>query len=148
MKIKNNISHVLFFDLFFGAIAVFFVSFGFFWGVEITKINFLIYLLTVLGIFIVCVLVYVLYMCFCRSYYVFLENELVMVEKNTKKSILNYTQIYCVKYYKFYNLFLGDPKGGHLIIFYTQQDGQKKQITISISLSLVKKTPLKNIAIK
>ena len=143
MKVKKSINHILFFDVFFGSILVILVSLGFFLGFDITKNNLLVYFFINLSIVVVCVLVYVLYMMFCSTYYIFTENEIIIAKKQRSTVLIEYNQIHHAEYYKFYKLLLGDSKGGTLIVFCVQENKPQQPLEISLSLKLTKKIPFK-----
>ena len=125
MKIKKDINHVIFFDLFFELISIVLVTLSFFLGFEVTKTNILIYLLIIIGI-----IVYCLYSLFCRTYYEFTNNSIILIRKKNIINEINYDKLNYYEYYRFTTLLLGDPKGGKLIAYYFE-DGVEKFIDVS-----------------
>ena len=81
MKIKKNIHHVLFFDIFFSFILIFLISFGFFLGFGITKETLTTYLLLLLAVILLCTIVFFTYRLSCDTYFEFSENAILLVKK-------------------------------------------------------------------
>lgn len=141
MKVKKDIHHVLFFDLFFGTILIVLMSLGFFLGFELVEKNVLIYLASVLCVIATCVTVFLIYKLFCTTYFVFSDDEILLVKK---KQILKHVPYVCItaaQYFKFHNLLLGDSKGGKLIVNYVE-DNEQNTIEISLTLKKVKRLPI------
>lgn len=147
MKIKKDIYHVIFFDLFFELISITLVTLGFFLGFEVTKNNILIYLL-IIGILIVLgIIVFCLYSLFCKTYYEFENDSLKITRKGNIVKEINYNKLKYCEYYGFATLLLGDSKGGKLMVYYLE-DEIEKSIDISFLKKLTKKINIKNIFIK
>ena len=147
MKIKKDIYHVIFFDLFFELISITLVTLGFFLGFEVTKNNILIYLL-IIGILIVLgIIVFCLYSLFCKTYYEFENDSLKITRKGNIVKEINYNKLKYCEYYGFATSLLGDSKGGKLMVYYLE-DEIEKSIDISFLKKLTKKINIKNIFIK
>lgn len=138
MKIKKNIFHVIFFDLFFEFINIILVTLGFFLGFEITKNNILIYLLIITVIIFFGAIIFCLYYLFCKTYYEFTNDSIKIVRKGNIVKEINYDKIVYWEYFGFTSLLLGDPKGGNLIVCYLENE-TKENIEISFSKKLAKK---------
>lgn len=147
MKIKKDIYHVIFFDLLFELIIIYFVTLGFFLGFQVTKNNFLIYLL-IIGINILMgIIIYYLYSLFCKTYYEFTNNSIKITRKEKIIKEINYNKISYCEYHRFVTLLLGNPKGGKLIVYYLEDDVEK-YIEVSFSRKLTKKVMINYILIK
>lgn len=147
MKLKKDIYHVIFFDLFFELISIALVTLGFFLGFEVTKNNILIYLL-IIGINIILgIIVFCLYSLLCKTYFEFENDSLKITRKGNIVKEINYNKIKYCEYYRFVSLLLGDSKGGKLMIYYLE-DEIEKNIDISFLKKLTKKINIKNIFIK
>lgn len=147
MKLKKDIYHVIFFDLFFELISIALVTLGFFLGFEVTKNNILIYLL-IIGINIILgIIVFCLYSLLCKTYFEFENDSLKITRKGNIVKEINYNKIKYCEYYRFVSLLLGDSKGGKLMIYYLE-DEIEKNIEISFLKKLTKKINIKNIFIK
>ncbi len=146
MKIKKNIYHIVFFDLFFEIISMILVTLGFFLGFELTNNNILIYLLINCSIFLLGFIVFILYLLICKTYYEFTYNSIKIIKNGNIKKI-SYSKIRYCEYYRFINLLLGDSKGGKLIVYYLE-DNKEENVEISFSKKLTKKLHINNIFIK
>ena len=125
MKIKNNIYHVIFFDVFFVAICLFIVAMGFFLGFELSPKNITIYL-SINGIIVLLgVIVFIGYILLCKSYYEFTSKSIKIVKNKGIIKEIGYNQIHFCKYCSFYELLLGDPSGGRLIIYYNENGAEQ-----------------------
>lgn len=138
MKIKKNIFHVIFFDLFFELINIILVTLGFFLGFEITKKNILIYVLIITSIIFFGIVIFCLYYLFCKTYYEFTNDSIKVVRKGNIVKEINYDKIVYWEYYGFISLLLGDPKGGNLIVCYFENE-KEENIEISFSKKLARK---------
>lgn len=147
MKIKKDIYHVIFFDLFFELISIVLVTLGFFLGFEVTKNNILIYLLIIGIVFLLGIIIYCLYSLFCKTYYEFTNDSIKIIRKENIIKEINYDKIKYCEYHRFVTLLLGDSKGGKLIIYYLE-DSEEKYIEISFLKRMTKKISIKNILIK
>lgn len=147
MKIKKDIYHVIFFDLFFELISIVLVTLGFFLGFEVTKNNILIYLLIIGILIFLGIIVFCLYSLFCKTYYEFTNDSLKITRKGNIIKDINYNKIKYCEYYRFVTLLLGDSKGGKLMVYYLE-DEIEKSIDISFLKKLTKKINIKNIFIK
>lgn len=147
MKIKKDIYHVIFFDLFFELISIFLVSLGFFLGFQVTINNFLIYLLIIGILILMGIIVYCLYSLFCKTYYEFTNNSIKITRKEKIIKEINYNKISYCEYYRFATLLLGNPKGGKLIVYYSEDDVEK-YIEVSFLRKLTKKIMINYILIK
>lgn len=146
MKIKKDIYHVIFFDLFFELISIILVTVGFFLGFEVTKNNILIYLLIIGVIIFIGIIIYCLYALFCKTYYEFTNDSINIIKKGNIIKKINFEDINYCEYYRFVTLLLGDSKGGKLIVYYLEYSVEK-YIEISFSKKLTKKLNIKNIFI-
>ena len=133
--------------MFFELISIVLVSFGFFGGFEETKNNILIYLIIIFSIIFLGVVIYCLYGLLCKTYYEFTNNFIKIIKKGNLIKIINNNMIKYCEYYRFVTLFLGDSKGGKLIVYYLE-DNIEKNIEISFSKKLIKQLGLKNVFIK
>lgn len=147
MKIKKDLYHVRFFDLFFELIIIILVAFGFFLGFELTKNNVLVYLLINVSIIFLGIIIYCLYVLLCRTYYEFTNNSIIITKQGNMKKEISYKKIRYCEYYRFVTLLLGDSKGGKLIVYYLD-DNEEKTLEISFSKKLTKKICIKNVFIK
>jgi hypothetical protein len=139
MKIKKNIYHVIFFDLFFELISIVLVTLSFFLGFETTKKSILIYLLVIISIILFGIIVFCLYYLFCKTYYEFTSYSIKIIKKETIIKEIKYNTITYCEYYRFATLLIGDPKGGKLIVYYLENDMENK-IEISFLKKLTKKS--------
>lgn len=137
MKIKKNIYHVIFFDVFFSFIFIFLISIGFFLGFEPTKENLLIYAFCVLGVLMIGVSIFCAYALLCRTYWEFTNNEIVLVKKNIICKRIVLSQILRGEYVTFFHLLLGHPRGGMLVIYY-KENKNEQMVEISLSAKKVK----------
>ena len=144
MKIKKSIYHGIFFDVFFGLVSILLVTFGFFLGFDITKNNIIIYVSIIMGIAFLGVVVLGLYALFCKTYYEFTNDSIKITKKGSVVKEISYDKIKSCEYYKFVTLFLGDSKGGNLVICYLEED-LEKSLEISFSKKHINK--LKHISI-
>ena len=147
MKIKKDMYHVIFFDLFFELISIVLVSLGFFLGFELTKDNILVYLLIIMGIILFGISIFCLYYLFCRTCYEFRNGSIKITRKGNIVKEISYNKINYCEYYGFINLLLGDSKGGKLLVYYLE-DSTEKNIEISFLKKLTKKMSINNIYIK
>lgn len=143
MKLKKDIYHFIFFDIFFEMCILFLVGLGFFLGCEHTLYNFHIFICVNAIIISLGIIVYVLYILICKSYYEFDSQSLKIIKNNKTIKEIKYTQIKSCAYYKFYHLLFGDPKGGKLVINFTSIEEQT--IEISFTKKLLKKLNIHNI---
>lgn len=125
MKIKKEIYHVIFFDLFFELISIALVTLGFFLGLKVTKNNVLIYLLIIGIIILLGIIVFCLYSLFCKTYYEFENDSLKITRKGNIVKEIYYNKIKYCEYYRFVSLLLGDSKGGKFMIYYLEDDIEK-----------------------
>lgn len=146
MKIKKDIYHVIFFDLFFELISITLITLGFFLGFEVTKNNILIYLLIIEILIVLGIIVFCLYSLFCKTYYEFENDSLKITRKGNIVKEINYNKLKYCEYYGFATL-LGDSKGGKLMVYYLE-DEIEKSIDISFLKKLTKKINIKNIIVK
>ena len=144
MKVKKNNIYVLFLDILYAIVFTTLVTISFFLGFDITKNNVIVFLLIILSIVITCVIIYFSYSVLCKSYYVFEEDRLLYVNKSEERVLLEYIKIRQAEYYKFYNLLIGDPRSGKLIVYYQEND-EEKRIEIPMSFKTVRKLPFGNI---
>jgi hypothetical protein len=131
MQIKKNIYHVLFFDAFFVAIGLFLNTLGFFLGFEITKKIITIYLGTSSAIIFLGAMVFFLYFAICKTYYVFANDSFKIIKDGVEIMKIDYDKIIHCEYHRFASLFLGDSKGGKLVVNYVR-DGVEQYIEISL----------------
>ena len=137
MKIKKDIYHVIFFDLFFELISIVLVTLGFFLGFEATLNNVLVYLLITMGIIFLGIIVFRLYYLLCKTYYEFADNSIRITRKGNIIKEINYNKIKHCEYHRFVTLLLGDSKGGKLMVYYLE-DGIEKNIEISFLKKLTR----------
>ena len=147
MKIKKGSNHVFFYDVFFGIILIIIISVAFLLGFHVNIKNLIIYFSIVIGILLLQVLVYLMYCKLCKTYYVFEDDGIIYRSKESSQLLLKYNQINYIIYYRFYNLFLGNSKGGNLVIYYLNKDNNEECIEISLSYKLLKKLPISNIIV-
>lgn len=142
MKIKKNIYHVIFFDIFFEIIIIILFAFCFFLGFELTKNNIIIYLAINGSIILLGVIVYILYLLICKTNYEFTDASIKIIKNGNILKEVSYSMIKYCKYYSFITLLLGGSKGGNLIIYYLE-DNKEKNMEISCLKKLTKKLRLK-----
>ena len=147
MKIKKNIYLVLFFDAFFVAISLFLVALGFFLGFEITNKIITIYLSTSSAIIFLGAMVFLLYFAICKTYYVFANDSFKIIKDGVEIMEIDYDKITHCEYHRFASLFLGDPKGGNLVVNYVC-DGVEQYIEISLLKRQIEKIDYLKNAIK
>ncbi len=147
MKIKKNIYHILFFDFFFVFIFLILISFGFFLGFDLIKINIMLYLLINFGIVTLGIIIFTIYYLLCNSYFEFSKDEINLVKNKKNRKKIQYKHIYFVEYHRLRNLFLGDSKGGKLVIHY-KDNNLEEVLEVSLPFWKLKKIPIEKILIR
>lgn len=122
MRIKKDIYHIMFFDLFFEIIFIILVAFGFFLGFEITTKSVLIYLSINFCFLLLGIAVYCSYSLSCKTYYEFRGDSIAITKKGNVIKQINNNQIISCEYYGFVELLLGNTKGGKLVVCYLDND--------------------------
>ena len=135
MKIKHNIYHVIFFDIFFVTISLCIVSLGFFLGFELSQNNMAIYLIVNATIVFLGATVYIGYILSCKKYYELTKDSIKIVKNGILIEEIRYSQIRHCEYHCFYELFFGDSSGGKLVVYYNETGIQKR-----MEISCLKKT--------
>lgn len=147
MKVKKDIYHILFFEIFFGIILIILGTIGFFLGFELSKKNILIYLFSIVLVIMVEMIIYIMYLLLCKTYYEFTNDSVILKKCDKKLKLIKYSQIRYCEYYKFSSLLLGNSNGGKLIVYF-KENNVEKSIEISFPMKLIKRIPIGNIQIK
>ncbi len=125
LKIKKNSNLVFFFDIIIGAGILILISTAFFLGFEPIKQNIVIYIILCLCVIVCQIVIYLIYLVACRSYYEFKDDSLWYISKKEQREIVKYNQIRNIRYIHVFNLLLGDSKGGNMLIFCVSDLGEK-----------------------
>lgn len=133
MKIRFNENIVIFFDIFFGILLLLMASFAYFFGFPVNSSTLPFYFITLFSIFSLVVVIYLAYRLLSKTYYIFTKNEIIKGKKDKTNVLIKYKDILSLTYYNVFNLLIGDPKGGNLVVEFKDENNKSAYIYIPIS---------------
>ena len=122
MKIRHYENLVLFFDVCFGIVLFFIVSFAYFLGFPVNKNTLLYYFLGLVSILVIIAAIYLSYILLCKTYILFTDKEIIKKRKYKSNVLVKYGDIIGFKYYNIFSLFINNPHGGNLEIVFLNED--------------------------
>ena len=129
-------------------VGIFLVSLTFFLGFDKTLLSILIYVAIVLFLLMLGGVIYHIAKKKCKKFYEFDTKAIYYIEDYRHKKLIDYDDIIQATYYRTFHLILGNPKGGALVIVYTNKDGKEELIKIPMSRKKQKQLPFKKIIIE
>lgn len=102
------------------------------------KINIMLYLLINFGIVTLGIIIFTIYYLLCNSYFEFSKEFITLVKNKKNRKKIQYNHIYFVEYHRLRNLFLGDSKGGKLVINY-KDNNLEEVLEVSLPFWKLKK---------
>ncbi len=140
MKIRQYENLVLFFDTCWGFILIVSTSLGYFFGFTINKTTLIYYFITLISIILVLILIYLVYLLFCKTFILFTDHGIIKIKGYHTTLIVKYSEIRMYEYYNVFHLLIGDPKGGNLVLGYSnQKDNNLTYLYIPICKRKLKK---------